>query len=153
MTCKLFFYPALFYGIVDVFTYTPEISVDRIIGNAKDHQAVLLQKGCPDRILSLILILVMLGTIQFNYKLRCCTVKVSDILSEYLLPGKPSGMGAEVVIPEVPFFLRHILTKLPCKGDKLLVLFGLHCVTSQGENPEFLSKSLPCAKGGGTAQP
>ena len=153
MTCRLFFCHTLFYGIVDILTYTPEISVNRIIGNAKDHQAVLLQKRCPDRILSLILILVMLRTIQLNHKLRCCAVKVSDILSEYLLPGEPSGMGTEVVIPEVPFFLRHILTKLPCKGDKLLILFGLYCVTSQGENAKFLSKSLPCAKGGGTAQP
>ena len=70
MICQLFFCHTLFYGIVDIFTYTPEISVDRIIGNAKDHQAILLQKGCPDCVFSLILILVMLGTIQFNHKLR-----------------------------------------------------------------------------------
>ena len=88
MICQLFFCHTLFYGIVDVFTYTTEISVDRIIGNAKDHQAVLLQKGCPDRIFSLIRILVMLGTIQFYDKLCFITIKIYDIDTDCFLPMK-----------------------------------------------------------------
>ena len=89
----------LLYRCIDILTHATEVSVDFVVGDTNDAQTIPLQKSGTVCILFNISILIVLRTIQLNDKFCFCTIKISDILSKYLLSGKADRIGAQKVVP------------------------------------------------------
>ena len=127
---------SLFDGSVDVFAHAPKITVDFVIRNTQNTKAILLQKSSPHSILYLVCIFIVLRTVQFNDQLGFGAIEIHDIPSQHLLAHEPVRMVAEKIIPQVPFLLGHAFSKLLGQGYKLLVMLGLHRMSSFDAAPK-----------------
>ena len=81
----------------------------------------------------------MLRTIQFNNQFCLWTIKIGNVSSHNFLPQKSHRILPKKIIPEMPFFFRHLFAQLFSKGDQVFVVLGLHSGSSQ---------KAPLCKGG-----
>ena len=98
-------------------TDSMEISVNVIIGDANDLQAIIFQKFGSPGILLNVTILVVLRAIQFDHQFCFCTVKINDVFADYSLAQKSNRIGTKIIIPQVPFFFCHLFSQLLCQWN------------------------------------
>ena len=112
----------LLYLGVDIFANTSEIPTNLVIGYANYFKPVSFQKSRPLFILLDISILIVLGAVQLDHQPCRCTVKIYNIPSEHLLPRKADRILTQKIIPQMPFFLCHLFSKLLCQRNQLLIM-------------------------------
>ena len=64
----------------------------------------------------------MLRSIQFNDQPGFMTIKIHNIVSDFILAAELQRITPKKIIPEKIFFLHRVLTKLLGKGCQFLVL-------------------------------
>ena len=127
----------MLYRSIDILTNSTEISADIVVGNTDDSQTISLQKSGAVCIFFDVSILIVLRTIQLNDEFCFCAIKISDIFSKYLLSGKTDRIGAQKVVPQMPFFLGHFFSQLFCQRNQLLIVLWLH------DNPDLTAYAVP----------
>jgi len=89
----------LFYRSIDIFTNALEISADFVVGDTNNSKAITNQKSGTVCIFFNVPIFVVMRTIQLNYQLGFCAVKVCYIFPQNFLSGETDRIGAQKVIP------------------------------------------------------
>jgi len=94
----------LFYEAINIFANTPKVFVYFSIWYSDNCQSVFFKKSSSFFIVLLSFFGIMPRTVKLNNKLRLCTIKICDILTENLLTRKADGVDTQNIIPKV-FFL------------------------------------------------
>ena len=91
--------------------YPSEILGYLVIRNTNHFQPTGLEYLRANPIFFYILVFKMLRAIQFNDQFCIMTVKINDIPINYFLAKETGGIIAKEVIPQMSFFLCHILAE------------------------------------------
>ena len=77
---------------------------------------------CTLEVVNTLLFLSMLTAIKFDSKLYRSTIKIQDIVKHGFLPTKANRICPQEIIPQMTFFLRHLMSQRLCFGDKIITV-------------------------------
>ena len=77
-------------------------------------------------VLFCVLFLIVLRSVQLNHKIKGRDVKINNVVIDNLLSIYIDGQMLQKVIPEVFFFLCHILSQILRIARKLWISAGIH---------------------------
>ena len=110
----------------DLFANTTIVPHNIVVCEAEDKKVISREKLGTNAVKFCAGRLIMLRTVQFDYELCFCAIKIRDILSENLLPSESRRVVAEKIIPQMTLLRCHFPAQLFCGRDKRCVVFSLH---------------------------
>ena len=108
----LYFLHPFLYGTINIGTHSLQIIHHNGIGIPKHKNSLVLQKIGSDFVVLFSLWGEMLRAIKFNSYFSRRTIEIQDICTDSYLPMKLIRIFTKVLIPQLAFLLRHILSKL-----------------------------------------
>ena len=95
----------------DILADAGKILPDVRIGVSQHIYAKAAQRGIPLGVCGNPARVIVLPAVERDCQLRVCTVEINDIVPDDLLPMKRDRQRLEKIVPQVPFFFRHVPAK------------------------------------------
>ena len=118
---------------VDILADPSEVSGNIRIGNTNHRHSEFLQIFRANLVGTLILRLIVLRTVQLNHEFRFGTIEIHNESSKDSLSTEFGRMMPQIIIPEMPFFLRHF----PSEISRIVNQFTISSVVHKSHLPHL----------------
>ena len=134
---------AFFDFVVYTITHRIKLTVYFIIGKAENFDSVFFNGFRPEPVAGYSFFFIVLRAVNFNYKLRFVTVKVSNIIFNNALFIKLDGVVSQKQIPKLLFVFGHVFTQTAGIFKKIFILWNIH------KKPPYLASPFGARVSGG----